>query len=245
MKKRLLCLAIAGIVLVGCKEEAATDVATATPTFESSTNQASYGMGLRVGQQVKETSMPFDSDSFVAGLTDGISGAEPKVQEEQIIAAMQKLGEDMQKKLQAEKTAAAENNKTEGATFLAANGAKDGVVTTDSGLQYKVLTKGEGTKPSATSVVEVNYRGTLIDGTEFDSSYTRGETAKFPVNAVIAGWTEALQLMPVGSKWELYIPSELAYGPAGSPPIGPNATLIFEVDLIGIEGEKAATDAEK
>jgi FKBP-type peptidyl-prolyl cis-trans isomerase len=235
MKKRLICLAVVGIVLAGCKEEAAKEVASAAPSFESNTSQASYGMGLRVGQQVNETSMPFDSDSFVAGLEDGIGGAEAQVSQEQIMAAMQQLAAEMEQKMVAEQEAAGEKNLADSAAFLAENAAKEGVITTDSGLQYKVITAGEGAMPAAESVVEVHYRGTLIDGTEFDSSYSRNQTAKFPVNAVIGGWTEALQIMPVGSKWELYIPSELAYGPAGSPPIGPNAALIFEVELIAIE----------
>ncbi|CAH0991862.1 FKBP-type 22 kDa peptidyl-prolyl cis-trans isomerase [Sinobacterium norvegicum] len=239
MKKRLLCLAVAGIVLAGCKEEAPKEV-VAAPSFESSTSQASYGMGLRVGQQVNETSMPFDSDSFVAGLNDGIEGAEAQVTQEQIIAAMQQLSAEMEQKMVAEQQAAGETNLAASAAFLAENATKEGVVTTDSGLQYKVISAGEGETPAADSVVEVHYRGTLIDGTEFDSSYSRNQTAQFPVNAVIGGWTEALQLMPVGSKWELYIPSELAYGPAGSPPIGPNAALIFEVELIAIEATDQA-----
>ena len=130
-----------------------------------------------------------------------------------------------------------------GKNFLAENAKKEGVVTTASGLQYKVLKEGDGPKPSAESNVEVHYRGTLIDGTEFDSSYKRGEPATFPVSGVIAGWTEALKLMPVGSTWELYIPATLAYGTRGAPPvIGPNETLVFEVELITVKAKDAAND---
>jgi FKBP-type peptidyl-prolyl cis-trans isomerase FklB len=133
-------------------------------------------------------------------------------------------------------------NKTEGETFLAANKAKDGVVTLPSGLQYKILKAGAGPKPAATDTVTVNYRGTLINGTEFDSSYKRGQPATFGVTGVIKGWTEALQLMPVGSKWQLFIPADLAYGERGAgADIAPNATLIFEVELLSIKApEKAA-----
>jgi FKBP-type peptidyl-prolyl cis-trans isomerase FklB len=133
---------------------------------------------------------------------------------------------------------AGETNKKEGEAFLAANKTKEGVVTLPSGLQYKVLKAGTGPKPSANDSVVCNYRGTLLDNTEFDSSYKRGQPATFPVGKVIKGWTEALQLMPVGSKWQLFIPSELAYGPRGAgPDIGPNATLIFEVELLSIQGK--------
>jgi len=136
---------------------------------------------------------------------------------------------------QAELAAAGEKNKVDGEAFLAANAQKDGVVVTDTGLQYKVITAGDGAKPQATDTVTVHYRGTLIDGTEFDSSYSRGEPATFPVQGVISGWVEALQLMSVGDKYELTIPSDLAYGPAGTGgDIGPNATLIFEVELLEI-----------
>tara|TARA_B110000977_G_C10868079_1_gene412406 strand:- start:336 stop:809 length:474 start_codon:yes stop_codon:yes gene_type:complete len=132
----------------------------------------------------------------------------------------------------------AEQNMAKGESFLVENGTKDGVLTTESGLQYKIITAGSGAKPEATDTVEVHYAGTLIDGTEFDSSYTRGATVSFPVNGVIPGWTEALQLMSVGSKWQLFIPSALAYGPGGTGggPIGPNATLIFDVELVSIKG---------
>ena len=136
-----------------------------------------------------------------------------------------------------------EANKAVGEAFLAENRTKEGVITTDSGLQYKIMTEGAGAKPAVTDTVEVHYAGTLIDGTEFDSSYRRGSTASFPVNGVIAGWTEALQLMPAGSKWQLFIPSDLAYGARGTGggPIGPNATLIFEVELLAIAGAETAT----
>jgi FKBP-type peptidyl-prolyl cis-trans isomerase len=143
---------------------------------------------------------------------------------------------ELRKKQDEKKHAAGEANKKDGDAFLAANKGKEGVVTLPSGLQYKILTAGKGPKPTADDSVVCNYRGTLINGTEFDSSYKRGEPATFPVGGVIKGWTEALQLMPVGSKWQLFVPSDLAYGERGpSPEIGPNSTLIFEVELLSIQ----------
>ena len=152
------------------------------------------------------------------------------------MATLQGYQQKKMAEMQAEAEQEATLNQQASEAFLAANAEKDGVVVLDSGLQYKVLEAGEGAKPAADDTVEVHYRGTLIDGTEFDSSYARGESITFPVGGVIAGWTEALQLMPVGSKWELYIPSDLAYGPGGTQGvIGPNQALVFEVELLGIE----------
>jgi FKBP-type peptidyl-prolyl cis-trans isomerase FklB len=159
-------------------------------------------------------------------------------------AALTQLQTEMRAKQEEKLKLAAETNKKAGEEFLAANKAKDGVVTLPSGLQYKILTEGTGPKPTATDTVSCNYRGTLLDGKEFDSSYKRGQPASFQVTGVIKGWTEALQLMPVGSKWQLYIPSELGYGDRGADPrsgIGPGATLIFEVELLSIQ-EKAKSE---
>ena len=141
----------------------------------------------------------------------------------------------MRQKQEEKRQALAESNKKDGAAFLAANATKEGVVTLPSGLQYKILVAGTGPKPTATDSVVCNYRGTLLDNTEFDSSYKRGQPVTFRVGGVIKGWTEALQLMPVGSKWQLFIPPDLAYGERGQGPIGPNATLIFEVELLSIQ----------
>jgi FKBP-type peptidyl-prolyl cis-trans isomerase FklB len=152
----------------------------------------------------------------------------------------------MRQKQQEKMQQAGATNKKEGDAFLAANKTKEGVVTLPSGLQYKILTAGTGPKPTTSDSVACNYRGTLIDGKEFDSSYKRGQPATFPVAGVIKGWTEALQLMPVGSKWQLFVPSDLAYAERGSgPDIGPNATLIFEVELLSIQSKDKAGDAEK
>jgi FKBP-type peptidyl-prolyl cis-trans isomerase len=159
-------------------------------------------------------------------------------------AALTVLQTDLRKKQEAETAAAGDANKKEGETFLAANKTKEGVVALPDGLQYKILTAGNGPKPTATDTVVCNYRGTLINGTEFDSSYKRGQPVTFPVGQVIKGWTEVLQMMPVGSKWEVYIPSDLAYGPQGpgrGGPIGPNETLVFEIELVSIQPKGATT----
>ena len=160
----------------------------------------------------------------------------PMMTEDEIKTTIQAFGQKLMAKREQEQKVAADKNKTASDAFLAENGKKDGVKTTASGLQYKVITEGKGDKPKADDTVEVNYKGTLIDGTEFDSSYKHGQSVTFPVNGVIPGWTEALQLMPVGSKYQIFIPSDLAYGPGGTGGvIGPNQALVFEVELVDIK----------
>jgi FKBP-type peptidyl-prolyl cis-trans isomerase len=192
---------------------------------------------MNLGSNLKRQSIEVDPKILLQGLEDALAGGKTQLTEEQARAVMAGLQADLRKKMQEKMQQAGEANKKQGDEFLAANKSKEGVVALPSGLQYKVLTAGTGTKPTSTDSVVCNYRGTLIDGTEFDSSYKRGQPATFPVNGVIKGWTEALQLMPVGSKWQLFVPSDLAYGPQGTPGgnIGPNATLIFEVELLSIQ----------
>jgi FKBP-type peptidyl-prolyl cis-trans isomerase FklB len=206
------------------------------PPLKTDKDKLSYAMGMDLGDQLKSRGVDIDPATFVRGLKDSLSGAKTALTAEEAkttIAEMQKV---LVAKLAAEAKVVGEKNMKEGEAFLAANKAKDGVVTLPSGLQYKVVTAGAGKKPLATDTVECNYRGTLIDGKEFDSSYKRGQTASFPLNRVIKGWTEVLQLMPVGSKWQVFIPAALAYGERGSgADIGPNATLIFEVELISVK----------
>ena len=206
--------------------------------------KASYAIGMNVGSGMKRQGIDVDAAALVQGLKDALAGNKPLMTEDEARAAIMKLQSEMQAQSQAKAKQEGEANQKEGAAYLAANKSKEGVVTLPSGLQYKILKEGTGAKPTAADSVVCNYRGTLINGTEFDSSYKRGEPATFPVGGVIKGWTEALQLMPVGSKWQLYIPSDLAYGPRGTPggPIGPNSTLIFEVELLSIKEKPPAPD---
>jgi len=243
MKPYLLAAIAFSTLVVGCNQQtnnATAEPVTEAPALDNELKRASYGMGIGLGDRVKQDGVEIDLDAFVMGLRDAAEGKERKMTQEEIMQEMQSFQQKQAEKLQAEQQAVADSNKAEGEKFLADNATKEGVVTLDSGLQYQVITTGDGAKPAATDTVEVHYRGTLIDGTEFDSSYKRNSTVSFPVNGVIPGWTEALQLMTVGSKWNLYIPSDLAYGPNGTRggPIGPNATLLFEVELISIKGNE-------
>ena len=198
--------------------------------------QISYAIGLNIGAGLKRDSITVDPAIVAQGVRDATSGATPLMSPDQMRAVLIKLQADVQAKREANAAHAAETNKTEGAAFLKANAAKPGVTTLPSGLQYEVLTAGTGKKPGADDTVLCNYRGTLLDGTEFDSSYKRGEPDSFPVGGVIKGWTEALQKMPVGSKWRIYVPAALAYGEKGAgADIGPNAVLVFDIELLSIQ----------
>jgi FKBP-type peptidyl-prolyl cis-trans isomerase FklB len=212
---------------------AAPSSALATPKEKSS-----YALGMNIGRGLVHQSIDVDTASLLRGLKDTLSGSKPLLSDEEAQAALSQLQNEVQAKEQIAMQKAGEENMKEGETFLAENKTKEGVVVLASGLQYKILTQGTGPKPTASDTVVCNYRGTLINGTEFDSSYKRGQPASFAVNQVIRGWTEALQLMPVGSKWQLFIPPDLAYGPRGAGGvIGPNSTLIFDVELISIKGK--------
>ena len=201
-------------------------------------DKLSYAIGVNVGRSLQKDAVEVEANIVTQGLKDALAGGKTLITEDEAKALITALQTDLHKKQDQAMQAAGETNKKQGEAFLAANKAKDGVVTLPSGLQYKVLTEGKGPKPTPSDTVVCNYKGTLIDGTEFDSSYKRGQPATFPVGQVIKGWTEALQLMPVGSKWELFIPSEMAYGPRGpTPAIGANSTLIFEVELLSIQAK--------
>ncbi len=255
-------LLAAGIVLIGTAAAQQTTTtpttkpkaATGTTTTHKSTattarrplplvtekDKQSYAIGLSVGKNLTRDSIDVEPKFVLQGIQDALGNGKLQLTDEQIKTVMTGLQAQVQQKQEAKRLAAEATNKKAGAAFLAANASKPGVVTTPSGLQYKVLTAGSGPKPAATDSVVCNYRGTLIDGTEFDSSYKRGQPATFPVGRVIKGWTEALQLMPVGSKWQLVIPSDLAYGDRGQGPIGPNSTLVFEVELMSIQPKPPA-----
>ncbi len=203
-------------------------------------------IGSGVAANLKRQSVEVDWNLLSQGLKDSAEGSKTRLTEEVEKGVLTEVQNEVQKQQQEKMAKAAVTNKTEGDAFLAANKSKEGVVTLPSGLQYKILTAGTGPKPMASDSVVCNYRGTLVNGTEFDSSYKRGQPATFGVSQVIKGWTEALQLMPVGSKWQLFIPSNLAYGERGEPRGGiePNATLIFEVELLSIQ-EKTKDDKSK
>jgi FKBP-type peptidyl-prolyl cis-trans isomerase FklB len=196
----------------------------------------SYSVGYQFGQNLKKMQTDLDAEVLSAAIRDALSGKESLLSDEEMHAAVAKLREKSIAAMQASIKEQAEKNLADGEKFLAENKTKEGVKTTESGLQYKVLEEGEGPSPKVGDTVTVNYRGTLVDGTQFDSSYDRGEPATFPLTGVIPGWTEALQLMKKGSKWMLYIPPDLAYGERGAGNrIPPNSTLIFEVELISFQ----------
>jgi FKBP-type peptidyl-prolyl cis-trans isomerase FklB len=197
-------------------------------------DKQSYAIGLNVGQSLHRDGIAVDPKILVRGLQDAMAGGKVLLTDDQIKTVMTDLRNQVRQEQEAKRLAAAETNKKEGAAFLAANATKPGVVTLPSGLQYKILVAGTGPKPTADDRVVCNYRGTLLDNTEFDSSYKRGQPATFPVTGVIKGWTEALQLMPVGSKWQLFIPADLAYGERGQATIAPNAVLVFELEVLSI-----------
>lgn len=211
----------------------------ASVTLDTPSARLSYGVALGLGRNMAADGMDLDVDAFAAGLRDALSGAEPRLSQEEIQAEMMAFQEKINAERQAEQQQLAANNAAAAEAFLAENAQREGVVVTDSGLQYEVLEAGDGPIPGPDDTVEVHYSGTLLDGTEFDSSYRRGQPVTFGVGQVIAGWTEALQLMATGSKWKLYIPPDLAYGSGGAGQvIGPNAALTFEVELLGIPSQQ-------
>ena len=203
--------------------------------LDTTEERLSYGIAYGLGERLKGDGVPLDVPAFSAGLKDSFDGTPAKLSQEEIGKEMQAFQQQQSTKQEAKMQEVAEKNIAEGAAFLAENATREGVVVLESGLQYLVVEAGDGPLPKESDTVEVHYRGTLMDGTEFDSSYARNSTVSFGVTQVIPGWTEALQLMPVGSKWQLFIPSELAYGTGGAGAmIGPNATLIFDVELLQI-----------
>jgi FKBP-type peptidyl-prolyl cis-trans isomerase FklB len=217
--------------------------AAAPLVLKTDKQKQSYAIGQSMAKNLQRgglTTDDVDTAVLARGIRDALSNAKPAMTEDEQHAALTALSTTARTKAEAKKTVMGAENKKAGDAFLAANKGKDGVVTLPSGLQYKIITAGTGPKPAATDTVVCNYRGVLIDGKEFDASAKHGGPASFPVNGVIKGWTEALQLMPVGSKWQLFIPPDLAYGAQGAgSDIGPNATLVFDVELVSIKGKDA------
>ena len=234
----------------GAKTASTAKTAAPPLTLKTQKEKFSYAIGMKMGVNFKKQAVPVDANIMARGIKDALAGGKTLLTDDEAQAAIMDVQKQMQAKMQEKAKEAGDANKKEGEAFLAANKGKEGVVALPSGLQYKIEKAGTGPKPTANDSVVCNYRGTLIDGKEFDSSYKRGQPATFPVTGVIKGWTEALQLMPVGSKWQLFIPADLAYGDRGAgADIGPGATLVFEVELMSIEDkskDKApASDSEK
>jgi len=230
----LSCLAGASVALAA--DDPAKPATAKAIGLESEAKKVSYIFGSNIGARMKADGIEIDSDALLAGLKDSMSGAKSRLNDEDMQTTMQKFQEKMQAAQQKAAGEAGAENEKKGADFLAANAKKEGVKTTASGLQYEIIKAGTGPKPAATDTVKVHYHGTLLDGTVFDSSVEKKAPATFPVSQVIPGWVEGLQLMPVGSKWKFFIPSKLAYAEKGAGgDIGPNSTLIFEVELLGIE----------
>ncbi len=235
MKKIVLvAVAISALGLVGCNK----------PDLKSDKGQASYAIGQQIGKNLKAQNIDIDPKTLAASLSDAMAG-KSELKDEEIQKAMMKLQEMAMKKQQEE----GETNKKKSAEFLEKNKTAEGVKVTASGLQYVVVKEGTGATPTKADTVKCHYKGTLTSGEQFDSSYDRGQPAEFPVGGVIPGWTEALQLMKVGAKYKLFIPSELAYGASGRPGIPPNSALVFEVELMEIvkptANAPAAAGAEK
>jgi FKBP-type peptidyl-prolyl cis-trans isomerase FklB len=237
MKRLIICLGALSIASIGLAQD--------KTQLKDQKDKASYSIGYDIGETFKKQNVELNPDTLFGGLKDALAGKEAALSKEEREKTLQAFQKEMMEKQIAASKEAATKNAAEGEKFLAENKKKEGVKTTTSGLQYKVLKEGSGASPKETDTVVTNYKGTLLDGTEFDSSYKRNEPASFPVNRVIKGWTEALQLMKPGAKYQLFIPSSLAYGERGAGQlIGPNATLVFEVELLSIKPpEPAATVA--
>jgi FKBP-type peptidyl-prolyl cis-trans isomerase FklB len=238
MKKMLLALAVSGVALSGCSnQEGQTTQEDAA--LETTDQKISYGMGLVLGQRMRNDLPDLKMDQFLQGFQHGNSGDESqaRLSQEEIQEALMTYQQQLQEQQASKVEELASKNKEAGEAFLAENAEKEGVETTDSGLQYEVIEEGDGEKPAAEDSVKVHYTGELISGEVFDSSRERGEPVTFKLEQVIPGWTEGLQLMPEGSRYKLYIPADLAYGQGGNQRIGPNETLVFDVELLEINPE--------
>ena len=228
MNRLIICFAAVLVASIGLAQD--------KQELKDQKEKSSYAIGLELGNSLKKSKVEANPDTLMKGLKDGLSGAKPLMTEEQVKETMTALQKEMMDKQAAANKEAGEKNELAGKKFLEENKKKEGVKTTASGLQYKVLKEGTGESPKETDMVITNYKGTTLDGTEFDSSYKRNEPATFPVNRVIKGWTEALLMMKPGAKYQLFIPANLAYGErAVGKDIGPNSTLLFDVELIGIK----------
>jgi FKBP-type peptidyl-prolyl cis-trans isomerase FklB len=233
-----LAASLVAFSILGCNggNEASKAAEPATKALTTQEEKLGYAIGLQIGTQLRSTKDDINSDALILGLKDALEEKSPKLSEQEMQDAKTAFQQKVQARAAKDMALLLEKNKKEGEAFLAENKTKEGVITLPSGLQYKVLKAGTGATPKATDIVVTHYRGTLIDGKVFDSSIDRGEPAEFPVNAVIKGWSEALQHMKVGAKWQLFVPAELAYGERGAGQvIAPNSTLIFDIELLKIK----------
>ncbi|WP_045827252.1 FKBP-type peptidyl-prolyl cis-trans isomerase [Teredinibacter turnerae] len=248
-KTQFLAVAATTLILAGCKEAAQPEKEVKVETLPE---KVSYLLGFNMASQAKQNDFEINPDVMALAIQEVNAGGEPRFSDEEMQATMRAFQTEQNAKRQEKVNTLIEKNSAAATSFLEENAKKEGVVQTESGLQYKILEEGDGPIPTAKDMVLAHYRGTTLDGKEFDSSYKRGEPATFPVSGLIPGWVEALQIMPVGSKWELYIPGDLAYGPGGKMnpatreyDIEPNALLIFELELLEINPEEKAAAEEK
>ncbi|TVP59699.1 MAG: FKBP-type peptidyl-prolyl cis-trans isomerase [Halomonadaceae bacterium] len=240
MKKTLIAAAVASLMLAGCAD---SENDRKSVTLDTEDKEVGYSMGMTFASRMINDLPDIESEAFVAGVIDGLEGNDPLMSEEDMQASLQAFQQRMMEQQQqgsqqqgeGEGEGQAQQNQAEADAFLAENAEREEVSVTDSGLQYEVLEEGDGASPGANDTVTVHYTGTLIDGSTFDSSRDRGEPVSFPLQNVIAGWTEALQLMQEGDRFMIYLPPELAYGPGGQGSIGPNSALIFDVELISVD----------
>ncbi len=236
---KIVCSVVVGVALL-----AGSAFAEDPGILKTQKDKVSYVIGTDIGNNMKKQGIDVDADVLVKGMKDVFSGNKLLLSEKESTDIMNAYKQQFMAKQAEAAKVQGEKNKKEGEAFLAENKTKEGVKVLPSGLQYKVITEGTGKSPQASDTVIVNYRGTLINGTEFDSSYKRGQSATFPVNGVIPGWTEALQLMKEGAKWQIVLPSNLAYGEKGPGTIGPNAVLVFEVELIAVKESSTKESAK-
>ena len=239
MKIKLLSAASIALLMLSACEKAEETETKAELTLDTLEQKVSYTIGVSIAENVQVQDFAFDIDAFSQAVADVKAGRDSQLSEEEMRATMRSFQTMQREAAMAKAKEDSAKNAADGAAFIAEKAKEDGVLKTESGLHYKILTAGDGAVPTASDQVVAHYKGTLIDGTEFDSSYKRGQPATFGVSNLIPGWVEALQLMPVGSKWELYIPSDLGYGDRGTPSIPPGSTLVFELELIEIKDQQA------
>ncbi len=242
MKKAILTLVCLMFLTTSCNQKNDPEETAATPeTLTTQQEKVSYSIGMDIGRTISQQGLEVDSEFVALGISHAFSNATTLLTPEEAKEVLTQWQQELMEKRAQEIKKQAEENAATGKAFLEENAEKEGVVTLESGLQYKIIEEGNGTSPAEDDIVTVHYKGTLVDGTEFDSSYARNQPATFPVNGVIKGWTEALQKMKTGDHWMIYIPAELAYGERqAGPTIGPNSTLIFDVNLLSVQDKKAA-----